>query len=344
MVDLTKRQREILTLLISDYIASASAIGSRTLSKRHPGRLSPATIRNVMADLTDLGFLTQPHTSAGRLPTVEGLRYYVDTLLQAPELSVKEQALIAARCQEGRGSLQDFLQSTSSVLSSLSHYAGLVVTPGVEEIAFKHVEFLQLAAGRILGIFVSQGGLVKNVIIESAEPFTYAELEKINNFCNRALVGLNLEQARDKIRAEREIVRAEYDRLLKKALEFSDLLLHAVPALDLVVEGEAHLLRHEEYAEIDQLQKLLDALEEKEKLLKLLGQCRDSAGVKIYIGADREADEQALPASIISAPYRKQGRVVGMLGVIGPKRMDYSHVVPLVDFTAKLVSDYLETH
>lgn len=333
-ISLPERHREVLNILISDYLASALPVGSQSIAQKIHSRLSPATIRHVMTDLTGMGLLAQPHTSAGRLPTVDGLRYYVDSLLEVHELSDDEQELVRRRCCEQGGDVQAFLRRTSSALSVFSRYVGLILLPGGEDTLFKHIEFLRLSRGKLLGIFVSQGGLVHNRLIDVDEDVSHADLEKINNVCHRAFVGLNLAEARAKVTKELEHIREDYDRLLRQAFQFSDRLLSDVPVHDVIIE-------HPEFAEFEQVNALQQTLEEKQRLLKLLDRTRDGEGVKIFIGTS-SADAETIPATVVSAPYRCGHRAIGVLGVIGPSRMNYSHVVPIVDFTAKLVSDFLE--
>ena len=338
MNSLPERYREILQLLISDYITSAEPVGSRSLAKRHSGNLSPATIRNVMADLTEMGLLEQPHTSAGRIPTEAAFQYYVESLLHIHDLSDVEKESIRQQCFQ-KGGIEQFLHRTSGALSSMSRYIGLVVMPGWQEIELKQVEFLRLSRGRLLGIFVAQNGLVQNQLIEVDEDFTFLDLEKINNFCNRTFSGLNLSEARQKISQELESERADYDHLLRQAFLFSEKLFASVPAKEVVIEGEEHLVEHPEFSELEELKKLMAKLEAKQRILKLLDRCHEGEGVKIFVGS--RAQEEGVPLSVISASYRKGGHVVGTLGVIGPTRMDYSRIVSVVDFTSKLVSDYL---
>lgn len=331
---LPERHREVLNILISDYLASALPVGSQSIAQKIHSRLSSATIRHVMADLTTMGFLSQPHTSAGRLPTTNGLRYYVDRLLEVHDLSEDEQDLLRHRCGEQGGDVQAFLRRTSSVLSLLSQHVGLVLLPGGEDIIFKYIEFIRLSRGKLLGIFVSQGGMVHNRLLDVDEDVSYADLEKMNNFSNRVLVGLNLTDARAKVATELEYMRADYDRLLRQSLQYSDRLLAAVPLRDMVIERP-------EFGTLEQVRELQQTLEERQRLLSLLDCARESEGVKIFIGTS-SADAETIPTSVVSAPYRHGHRAIGVLGVIGPSRMNYSHVVPIVDFTAKLVSDFLE--
>jgi heat-inducible transcriptional repressor len=340
--ELPARHREVLDILISDYIASAQPLGSRTIAKKYHGQLSPASIRNVMADLTEMGLLTQPHVSAGRMPTHAGMRYYVDTLLKRRDLTDGEMETIRERYSRDESGIDSVLQRTSRILATVSRYAGLVVTPTRRQVVFKKIEFVPLSRSRLLGILVTQDGRVQNRLIDVGEELSYPELERITNYCNRYFTGLTLEESTEKVRRELECKRADYDRLLKKAMTLSKRVLDSWPGPQLVVEGEAQLLDAPEFADSVQFRRLLEALEEKRKILHLLERCREGRGISIFIGADVELDGVDA-VGMVAAPYLKDGRVVGSIGVIGPMYMDYSHVVPIVDFTAKVLSDVLET-
>lgn len=342
MKETSERDREILKILIADYIATADPVGSRTIAKKYPGHLSPATIRNVMSDLTDMGLIRQPHTSAGRIPTDSGLRLYVNTLLKRRELTEGEMEAIRNRCSGDEKGARDLLQRASQILAAVSHYVGLVATPGSKRILFKRIEFVPLSRHRILGILVSQDGTVENRLIEVSEDLTYPELERISNYCNQALSGLSLDDALEKIQKELETERSEYDEILKKAMLFSKDVIAGIAGADLVVEGEVQLLDEPEFSEIDKFKKLMEALEEKQKVLHLLERCKEGDGVRIFIGADAEISGMN-GIALVSAPYFRDGKVVGTLGVIGPMRMDYARVLPIVDFTAKVLGDVLET-
>lgn len=339
----TERHLEILEILVSDYIASAQPVGSRAIARKHYGHLSPATVRNVMADLAELGLISQPHVSAGRVPTNEGMRIYVDTLLKCRDLTAEEMKAIRERCMGDENRIDAVLSRTSTVLAAVSHYAGMVVTPDAGKAIFKHIEFLPLSRGRLLGIFVSQDGMVQNRLIELGEDLSYSEFEKINNYCNRFFQGLSLEGALEKAERELERERADYDKLLRKAMSLSKELMGGIPLSRLVVDGEMQLLAEPEFAETENFKKVMAAMEEKRTMVKLLERCGDAEGVRIFVGAD--ADVEGMDSiSIVGAPYQKDGKVVGALGVIGPMRMDYSRVVPIVDFTSKIVSDMLDSH
>jgi len=340
--DVTKRHLEILDILVSDYIASAQPVGSRTIARKHYGHLSPATVRNAMADLTELGFLKQPHVSAGRIPTAQGMRLYVDTLLKCRDLSQEEMEAIRERCLGDERRMDAVLSRTSRMLAAVSHYAGMVITPDAGRLVFKQIEFIPLSRGRLLGIFVSQDGMVQNRLIEVGEDLSYPEIERINNYCNQTFLGLTLEDALDKARRQLEEERADYDRLLKQAMTLSKELMGGIPSSELVVEGEMQLLSEPEFAKTDEFKKVMAAMEEKRSMVKLLERCNEADGVRIFVGADSGMGEME-SVGIVGAPYLKDGKVVGALGVIGPMRMDYSRVVPIVDFTSKIVSDMLDS-
>lgn len=338
---LSNRDREILEILIADYIATADPVGSRTIAKKHPAHLSPATIRNVMSDLTDLGLLAQPHTSAGRVPTDQGFKYYVDALLKKRDLTETEMEAIREKCMGDERGVETTIQRASGILAAVSHYVGLVVTPGVCRVIFKRIEFMPLSKNKILGIFVSQDGQVENRLIETTDELSYPELERMANYCNQVFTGLSLEDALVKIEREMEKDRVDYDRLLKKAMLYSKQVMESVPGEDLVIEGEVHLLDAPEFAEAEKFKKVVEAIEEKRAILHILERCREAEGVRIFIGADAKM-EGIDKLGLVAAPYFKDGKVVGTLGVIGPMRMDYSRIVPIVDFTAKILGDALE--
>lgn len=340
--EISKRDREIFRMLVADYIATADPVGSRTIAKKHPSHLSPATVRNIMSDLTEMGLISKPHTSAGRVPTASGFRYYVNSLLKRRELTEKEMETIRERCIEDERNIESVLQRTSRILAAVSHYVGLVVTPLANEIVFKRIDFVPLSQYKLLGIFVSMDGQVENRLIEIGEELTYPEIEHITNYLNESLVGLKLDEALEKIGRELEVERADYDVLLKKAMVFSKTVLEGVSQGDIVVEGETQLLDAPEFAEAGRFRRLLKAIEEKEGILRILTRCRDAQGVSIFLGADADMDG-INTLGIVGAPYLKDGRAIGTLGVIGPMRMDYSRVVPIVDFTAKVLSDALES-
>jgi len=351
MRPLSTRDQEILEILISDYIATAAPVGSKTISKKHNGLLSPATIRSIMADLEEKGLLVQPHTSAGRVPTIQGFRYYVDCLLKRRDLSDEERNRVRRFYDNPDLGVEEIIGRTSSILSAISNYVGLIKTPGWSGIVFKQIEFIQLSHGRLLGIFVSQDGLVQNKVIEVSEEYSYLDLEKINRYCNATFMGLTLREAHTKISSEFEAIKDDYDRLFARALLFSQEVFAGVPNADLIFDGGSRLLAAPEFSDATKLRHLLEMLEEKKQLLHILDRCSEVDGVSIFIGAEAKGidPDESLPCeamdavSVVTAPYRKDGQMVGTIGVIGPTRMDYSRIVPIVDFTARVLEDLLSS-
>ena len=313
------RYREILGRVVTDYIGTAAAVGSKQISNEISQRLSSATIRNVLKDLEEMGYLKQPHTSAGRVPTEKGLRFYVDTLGKRNPLSENEQKEIQQQYALPENDIRSLMQKTSRVLATLSQCVSLVLTPKLERTVFKHIEFLPLSHGKLLGIFVSQTGTVENRIIEINEELNYRELEKINNYCNASFIGLTLEEAKEKLVKELTNAHLEYDRLLSKALTLSHDFLSTLPPSELVMEG---------------------TIDEKEQLLKIMDSCLSSPGVRIFIGAESQSSATK-DLSLITATYAQGNKLLGTLGVIGPTHMNYSKMISIVDFTAKMVSNFL---
>lgn len=337
---LDPRQEEVLSLLVTDYIQKAGAIASGHIAGKLPRRLSPATVRSILADLETQGYLSQPHTSSGRVPTQQGLRYFVDSLLIQREPGNEEKEAILRHLHPDNGDLPALLKKAGQILSLIAHQASLVATPKMEKTVFKQMEFIPLSGGRILGIFVAQNGIVENRVLRVDEELNYGDLEKMNNYVNARFVGLPLEAAREKVVKELESVCLEYDRLLGRALLFSRELFAEIPSRDLMVEGESNLYREPEFSRGEDIAALQETLREKNLLLKLLESSLDAERVRIFIGRESRLP-RGTHLSVIAAQYRCRGEVVGTLGVVGPTRMDYSKVIPIVDFTAHVVSDLL---
>lgn len=338
---LSRRYQEVLGQVVADYIATAEAVGSRCVAKQLPYRLSPATIRNVLKGLEEMGYLHQPHTSAGRIPTEKGLRLYVDTFLERRPLSETEQIKIQEQYHLHEKDIRSLMHKTSKTLARLSKYVSLVVTPHLEKTRFKHIEFLPLSKGRLLGIFVFQTGVVENRILEIHEELNFRDLEKINNYCNACFFGLTLEEAREKLGKELTRAHQEYDRLTRKALLFSQELFGASSPSELVVDGEAQLLGTKAFSTLSQIKELLESLEEKQQLLTILNSCLESPGVRIFIGAE-SLSPATKDLSLITSTYAQGDHLLGTIGVIGPTSMDYGKVIAIVDFTAKLVGNLID--
>jgi heat-inducible transcriptional repressor len=337
---LTERSKQILEAIIEDYIVTAEPVGSRTVSRSHGLSLSPATVRNVMADLEEMGFLASPHTSAGRIPTDKAYRFYVDSLLEVRNFARDEQEEIRKRCSLAGRDLGEALKETSRMLSSISHYTGIVVAPRFTANFFRHIEFIKLSGSRLLVILVSRNGTVQNKIIETEEEIRPADLIKMSNYLNHLLKGLTIAQVKAKIVSEMRSDKIRYDALLVKALEFSRQTLTESDS-EVFIEGQANILEQPEFTDVTRMKEIFRAFEEKGQLLTLLDRCMEAQGVNIYIGAEAHLS-QMVGMSLITAPYMTGKDTLGVLGVIGPTRMGYAKVIPIVDYTAKLISRLLE--
>ncbi|MFN7758634.1 MAG: heat-inducible transcriptional repressor HrcA [Betaproteobacteria bacterium] len=333
---LDQRARLLLKTLIERYIADGEPVGSRSLARISGLELSPATIRNVMADLEDLGFITSPHTSAGRVPTPRGYRLFVDTLLTVQPLQDEQERIIHGSLQIAEP--QRAIQTAAQLLSQLSQFAGVVVAPRRAS-TFRQVEFLRLSDKRVLLIIVTPEGDVQNRIIVTEQAYTHAQLVEAANFLNQNFAGLSFADARRRLQGELAELRGEIARLMEAAVQAGS---EAAQASDpVVVSGEHNLLGVNDLAsDLPKLRALFDLFEHKTRLMQLLDQSGRSQGVQIFIGGDSTVvplDEM----SVVVAPYEVDGRVVGTLGVIGPTRVADARVIPIVDITAKLLSNAL---
>ncbi len=337
---LTDRSKQILEAIIEDYIVTAEPVGSRTVTRSHGLSLSPATVRNVMADLEEMGFLASPHTSAGRVPTDKAYRFYVDSLLEVRNVARDEQEEIRKRCSLTGRDLGEALKETSRMLSSLSHYTGIVLAPRFTANVFCHIEFIKLSGNRLLAILVSRNGTVQNKIIEAAGELRPDDLVRMSNYLNQLLEGLTIAQVKEKIFKEMRSDKVRYDSLLAKALEFSRQTLPETDS-EVFIEGQVNILEQPEFTDVTRMKEIFRAFEEKGQLLALLDRCMEAQGVNIYIGAEAHLS-QMVGMSLITSTYMTGKNTLGVLGVIGPTRMGYAKVIPIVDYTAKLVSRLLE--
>ncbi len=337
--ELNERSREIFREIVEAYVSTGEPIGSRTLSRRTGLGLSPATIRNVMADLEDLGLISAPHTSAGRIPTEVGLRLFVDGLMRIGELSSPERADIEARCGAVGRSYNDVLTEVSGVLSGLSACAGLVLAPKTER-TLKHIEFVQLAPGRALVVLVTEDGLVENRVLEVPPGTPAGSLIQAGNYLNAKLIGRTLREVGALVRAEIEDRRIQLDELTSRVVE-AGLATWAGDQKEgqLIVRGQARLLEDVTAVEdLDRIRALFEALEARETMLRLIDATHDAQGVQIYIGRQSGLFDHA-GCSMIVAPFTNgREQIVGAIGVIGPTRLNYARIVPMVDYTAKVIS------
>jgi heat-inducible transcriptional repressor len=351
--ELNERLRDILQAVVEDYIATAEPVGSRSLTKRNSRLdLSPATVRNAMGDLEDLGFLSAPHASAGRIPTVLAFRVYVERLASRGRISAREQDIINAIAQPGDASreLSQVLHDASRALSGLANHAALVLLPRLDEVVFADIEFVPVRERSVLVVFVAKSGLVQNRLVDVDFPLDRDELRRMSAYLQSLLTGKSLAEVRDAILAAMRDERAQADEMMRNALSLGERALSATPpagAESVVVAGERTLFNQPEFADIAKMRNLLRAFEEKTVLLRLLDATRmlpvdsplvaERSATQIAFGAEGSVRELKELAVVVSAYSSTEGPT-GQVGVVGPLRMDYSRVIPLVEYTAAALS------
>ena len=337
---LNERAQSLLKILVERYIADGQPVGSRSLSRFSALELSPATIRNVMADLEEMGFVTSPHTSAGRVPTPKGYRLFVDSLLTVRPLEDVERQQI-----EGQLLPDDphrVVAAASQILSDLTHFAGVVVAPRRRGAVLRHIEFFRLSEKRVLLIIVASDGEVQNRVLVTDHAYTPSQLTEAANYVNQNYSGVEFDLLRQRVKSELVDLHQDISGLMRAAIESST---EAVRGADgVVISGGRNLLEVNDLSsDMERLRRLFDLFERKTQLLELLEQSEHADGVKIFIGGE----SQLVPldeCSVVTAPYEVDGQVVGTVGVIGPTRMAYERVIPIVDVTARLVSSALSQH
>lgn len=337
---LNERAQLLLKTLIERYIAEGQPVGSRTLSKYSGLDLSAATIRNAMADLEEMGFIISPHTSSGRIPTQRGYRFFVDTLLTVQPLNAAQVHRLENQLQPT--DKQRLIASASHLLSDLTSFAGIVMTPRRRSPAFSHLEFLPLSDKRILLIIVTEDDNVQNRIILTEKTYSASSLSQAAQFFNQHYAGCTLEEARIRMQEELQRLHSDMNTLMAAAMEASSQALQ--PSESYILSGERNLLHVDDLSSnMTSLRKLFDAFEQKTTLVQLLDVSQSAQGVQIFIGGESghaPLDE----CSVVTAPYEVDGQIVGTLGVIGPTRMAYERVIPIVDVTAKLLGSALSYH
>jgi heat-inducible transcriptional repressor len=339
---LDARARQLLRTLISQYIADGQPVGSRTLAKNSGLDVSPATIRNVMSDLEEIGLLSAPHTSAGRIPTAQGYRVFVDSLLELKPLE-ETQIEQMRRGLPSQAPTQDLLTGASSLLSDVTHFVGVVTVPQREEFPFRHIDFVALSGNRVLVILVFADNEVQNRVIVTQHVYSPSELEQVANFLNANYAGLRMAEIRERLKRE---MRETSQRLHQLMVAAADVTQQAFPDRnvdqggDMLVAGQINLMDSQGLADMDGLRDLFEAFQRKRDLLVLLESCSRAEGVRLFIG--EESGFNALDNySVVTAPYGVEGRVLGVLGVIGPTRMAYQRVIPVVQATAQILSGAL---
>ena len=338
---LDSRSASILRELVEIYVTTGEPVGSRTLSRRLPLGLSPASIRNVMADLEEAGLLYAPHTSAGRLPTERGLRLFVDGLLEFGDLGEEERSEIAARCAASGRSMQETLAEAGQMLSGLAGAAGLVVAPKSEGLV-RHIEFVGLGPGRALVVLVTADGRVENRVIEVPPGLPPSALTQASNYLNARLAGRSLDEAKLRVTDEITANRTALDALTNQVVEAGLATWSGGGGGSLIIRGQAKLLQNLDHAaRVAEIQALFERLEAQETVLRLLDLAQRGEGVQIFIGAESGLFDSA-GLSMVVAPFRNgQEKIVGAIGVIGPTRINYGRVIPVVDYTARVIGRLL---
>lgn len=342
LLNLDRRSREIFKQIVDSYLMTGEPVGSRNLSRLLPTPLSPASVRNVMADLEEQGLIHAPHVSAGRLPTEAGLRFFVDAMLEIGDLSPAEKRAIEAKIRGGEGTrpVEALLAEASEALSGLSQGAGVVLA-GKVDLRLKHIEFIRLEPTRALVVLIGEDGTVENRLIQIDAGTTPSSLTEAANFLNTHLRGRSLSEAREDLESRQAMVRAELDRLTERIIETGLASWAEVgegQPETLIVRGQANLLDNLTAAEdLERIRLLFDDLESQKALISLLSDAESGDGVRIFIGSENQLFSLS-GSSIVVSPYRdSERRVVGVLGVIGPTRLNYARIVPVVDYTAQLI-------
>ena len=339
--EMSDRARDVFRLVVEAYLDSGQPVGSRTISRTSPLNLSPASIRNVMQDLEQYGLLAAPHTSAGRIPTETGLRLFVDGIMQVAQPRAEDRAAIEALIDRG-GPIEEAISNATAALSGLSACAGIVLVPK-EEPVLRQLAFVPLSPRQAVAVVVGSDGSVENRVVDIPAGITASMLNEVGNYVTSRLSGLTLREAQARLEAELKAGRAALDRAAQELIARG----LAVWSQDgsrrpvLIVRGQANLIDESAAADLERVRQLLDELEGKEEITRLLDRARTGSAMKIFIGSENELFALS-GSSVIAAPYRGgDGKVVGVVGVIGPTRLNYARVVPMVDFTAKALSRLL---
>ena len=340
MNDIGIRAKKVLHAVVSEYLATGDAVGSQTVARRYALDISAATVRSVMGDLENEGLLRHPHTSAGRIPTDRGLRLYVDTLLRVRSLSASEKDDIRGRLGPA-SEMQEVMQRVTRMLRELSHLAVIVQAPRPESDAVSHVEFVRLREGQLLAVIATTSGQIQNKLIPIDFPLSPGDLDRVNNYLNSLVAGLTLDQVRGRVQLEieRERERSASDPMLARALSLAAAVMPvAAAAGEILLDGQSNLVA--EAADLERARTVLRTLEEKDQIVKLLDRTLAAPGICVFIGAEANlADLDDI--SVVAASYGNDERPLGTIGVIGPSRMNYSRVIPLVDFTADVITEIL---
>ena len=338
---LDERHRRILFAVVTEYIASGKPVGSRSIAKRYAVQLSPATIRNVLADLEEAELLHQPHTSAGRVPTDAGFRCFVDAMATAGEISETHRTALVGRLQDLAPG-DDAVRETGQLLSRLTGTATIIARPPVTEATLEQLRFMRLSTGRALAVLVTRSGGVENRVVVTEVDIDDHALERVNNYLREMVEGRTLRAIRDALAVRLATEQGQYEQLRKQAQKMVEATVQGqAEETQVVIEGQGALFDRPEFGDAEKIRSYLSAFEEKQKLLQLLEQTLLADGVQVFIGSEA-ALQDVRDISVISSPYRRDGSRIGSFGIVGPTRMDYRKYVPLVGFAANLLSDVLD--
>ncbi len=340
---LSERSLYLFKALVEHFIQDGAPVGSRTLSKDSSLNLSPATIRNVMADLEDFGLLDSPHTSAGRIPTAKGYRLFVDSLLRVKNLNSLEVEKIAKEL-DPENDFKSLMKRTSSMLSDITQLAGVVMLPKNEKSKLQHMEFVALSGNRVLVILVVNDREVQNRIIHTSRAYSASELQEASNYLNEIFVGKDLNFVRNNILDELEKTKEQLSRSMQTAMEMAQLAFDYEKSKinndELLFSGETNLMDVAELCEVEKLKKLFNTFNQQRDILHLLEQSISADGIQIFIG-EESGNDVLDNCSVVTSPYEVDGKILGVLGVIGPTRMHYERIIPIVDVTAKMLGSAL---
>jgi len=341
MHTLTDRDKSILGAIIQEYVATGEPVGSRIIARKYMMTISPATVRNVMADLEEMGYLYQPHVSAGRMPTPEGFRYYLSDIMEHKSLPRVEKTMISRHMAKAIGGVKDTLREASSLLSQISRNASIIILPKLDTFFFKRIDFVRLDENRILVVLVSKAGMVYNHIVYG-EDIVQDRLNEYANYLNGTYADLTIHGMRDMLIQEMSSDKAKFDSLVKEAINLGMTALDGVEDRpDIFIQGKESVFNSPDLANLERLRDIVNAFEDKGRIIRILNRVLEDPGVKVLLGEEMEhigMDD----FSMVASGYCRGNVPVGSLGVIGPIRMDYSRVIPLVGYMAKVLSDMLE--
>jgi heat-inducible transcriptional repressor len=342
VTDLNKRRKRILQAIVESYIETAAPVSSHAIAQRFRSRVSPATIRNVMSELDEMGLIWQPHTSAGRIPTDKGYRYYIDSLLELEQLSGREKELIESKYSSRQEVFDELLKEVLHILSELSGYTTLAFSSGLKRIIFKRLEFVSVESSKLLVVLVSPEGLIKTTVVQVLYEIGQAELIKMARFLNDQFQGLSLDEIKNRLSMQLLLREDAFFHILKKATQILDSAFASFDKDVLYLEGASHIFRQPEFQDARKLQAIFRAFESQEPLLSIMREDLDKDGTRVYIGKENPY-EDIQECSLVLSNFKVNNRSLGTLGVIGPCRMSYAKVISAVEYMSRILSNKIDT-